>query len=147
MGKIATCCLKTIVDIPSVALIASRDTSRIGNKIPAWIIIFWMRNLKLCLSLVSGEILRRRNNLERNNESSLKTIVSSKDFFWSEQKSSIKNNILKVVIQNSAIKGYYEFSLKVTQRLRNANIGDSYFPTDKSNLILALCKIKVTLLG
>ena len=81
------------------------------------------------------------------NESSLeKKNVSPKDFVSREWKSSKKKENL-VVRQNSVIKGYHEFHVRSHKDLRDANNDDSFSRINKSNLIVALCKIKGTVLG
>ena len=84
----------------------------------------------------------------KNKSSIEKKTVSLKDVFQASQYPVRKGKVyeVKVVTQNSAIKCYHEFHVRSHKNFGNVNIGGSFSVTNKSNLIVPLCKIKGTIL-
>ena len=137
--------------------IFSRYISPIGNKVPDRE-FYWSANYEFysrfgiwnCKSVWSADRFVRKLILLGKNESSLeKKAASLKDFFSSKSKSSKKREVYKTKVarQNSAIKCYHEFHVRSHRfRFTNVNIGGSFSVTKNSNLIVALFKIKGTIL-
>ena len=133
--------------------IVSRDTSPIGNKVPGrW--FYWNADHKFhtrlgiwnCKSVSSADKFRQKINvIAQKWEFFRKTTVSRQDFFSTKSKSSKKKESLQD--EGSDTKFIYQMlpwiSCKVT---RNVNIGGCFSLINKSNLIVALCKIKGAIL-
>ena len=130
--------------------IVSGDTSPIGNKIPDRK-FYWSTDYKFhsrlgilnCKSDWSAEKFARKLML-------LRKLFHQRTFFQaSKWKSSKKKESLQDE-GNYTTLSYQKLSrilCKVKQRFRNSIIDGSYSVTNKSNLVVPLCKIKGTLLG
>ena len=137
--------------------IFSRDISPIGNKVPDRE-FYWSANYEFysrfgiwnCKSVWSADRFVRKLILLRKNESSLEI----KQLYWRLCFQASRNPVrkrkvykTKVARQNSAIKCYHEFHVRSHRfRFTNVNIGGSFSVTKNSNLIVALFKIKGTIL-
>ena len=137
--------------------IFSRDISPIGNKVPDRE-FYWSANYEFysrfgiwnCKSVWPADRFVRKLILLRKNESSLE----KKQLYWRLSFQASRNPVrkrkvykTKVARQNSAIKCYHEFHVRSHRfRFTNVNIGGSFSVTKNSNLIVALFKIKGTIL-